>query len=333
MALYAVLSDIHANCVALEAVEQDARDYATKHGLSSPRFICLGDVVDYGPQPNECMGWVRKNAAKRVVLGNHDECVIKHHYHHPRLITQDYWAMTAWTRLALESRYKAWMGEWAKEYISPHGLRNFTLVHASLGEPQNDGRIETEMDAKNHFPEFGPYRYVLFGHTHYQGYYRQKTDKEIETGYAIHQHPNRKKTNNAWQPIPVGEWRSLPVDGKMMLNPGSVGQPRSHAAPERYAGRDNRAAYMFLNVNGYGTGEYQFRRVKYDVEETIRLIQEEVTLQKDEQLRNDHDVYWRDFPEPESFDENTKKFKAILENLEIELEKVKNLLIQKLRSG
>jgi predicted phosphodiesterase len=58
-----VLSDIHANLAALHAIPEDY-----------DHLVCLGDLVDYGPQPRECIEWVRQRTAK-VVRGNHDNAV------------------------------------------------------------------------------------------------------------------------------------------------------------------------------------------------------------------------------------------------------------------
>ena len=340
MTLYAIISDIHANFAALQAVAQNAHNCAVKEDLGSPRFLCLGDVVDYGPQPNECMAWVGKHARDYIVLGNHDGCVLGHYHEHPRLITQEYWPITAWTRLALKAKHKQWMREWSKVHFGRGALKgfgalkDFSWVHASLGEPENDGRVEDRFDAKDQFPIFGDSRYLFFGHTHYQGYHEQAPNRQVTTAYAVHQHNGRRKSNSLdWNPVPINKWLPLPATSKMMLNPGSVGQPRSHSAQERYAGNDNRAAYMLLKMNGRGSGEYQFRRVEYDVEATVRLVKEKITLHHDEKLRDEHDIYWREFPEPEYFDKQAKHFKVMLENLEAELEPVKRLLIKKLRTG
>ncbi len=71
MTLYAVFSDIHANFTALCAAADDARK-AAKSLNDELFFLCLGDVVDYGPQPNECMQWIReqKDRVLAVVQGN-----------------------------------------------------------------------------------------------------------------------------------------------------------------------------------------------------------------------------------------------------------------------
>ena len=335
MALYAVLSDIHANFVALEAVEKDAQKFAENNGYASPRFICLGDVVDYGPQPNECMDWIKKNVStdRRLVLGNHDQCVAEHRRTPPKLITSKYWAMTIWTRLTVERGHKEWIRDWQKESPRPHGLKNFMLVHASLEQPRNNWAVKEWSDAKRNFESFGDFRYLMFGHTHYQGYYRQTENRRERIGYAVHQRPRRRARN--WKNIPVNadKWLDLPTHEKMMLNPGSVGQPRFSKALSGELCRDNRAAYMLLDVNGNGPGRYQFRRAEYDVEKTVQLLQDNVVLRNNDMLHDEHSIY-HDIFEPDDFDVDAIKFKAMLkrENLEVELEKVKKILISRLRS-
>ena len=74
-----VVSDIHANIVALEAVVEHGKS------LGVTKWICLGDIVGYGPNPNECVEWV-KNNCEITVLGNHDNVAIRreeHEYFNP----------------------------------------------------------------------------------------------------------------------------------------------------------------------------------------------------------------------------------------------------------
>src|SRR6266567_447976 len=63
---FAILSDIHANLEAFEAVMADARERRCTH------FVCVGDVVGYNANPHECVKWIRKMDCP-VVKGNHDE--------------------------------------------------------------------------------------------------------------------------------------------------------------------------------------------------------------------------------------------------------------------
>ena len=162
MNLYAVLSDIHANYEALLKVEKDAREQARKE-KAELRFVCLGDVVDYGPQPDECMAWVREHVDPNLfVCGNHDQDVVTDGP--PQTIHSDYWPIHLWTRWKLADEHKAFLvehKEWKRP--SPDGLADFTLFHGSLSGVGDyikiEGTAETNM-GQLQTP------YALFGHSH-----------------------------------------------------------------------------------------------------------------------------------------------------------------------
>jgi predicted phosphodiesterase len=109
--LYAVLSDIHANYPALKAVEADAVNVARALDAQSLHFVVLGDVVDYGPQPNECMAWVEDHA-EIVIQGNHDMEVMEPAYKPPRTISSEYWPITIWTRAVLSREHRERIRGW-----------------------------------------------------------------------------------------------------------------------------------------------------------------------------------------------------------------------------
>ena len=88
MRFFAVLADIHANYQALLAVEQDA----LRRTGGQVSFVSLGDVVDYGPQPNECMAWVRTHA-RIAIQGNHD----RHAAHSVAMFRDKFWLSLALT--------------------------------------------------------------------------------------------------------------------------------------------------------------------------------------------------------------------------------------------
>jgi len=270
--LYAVISDIHANYQALQAVEKDARNLAQEQQLGEPVFVCLGDVVDFGPQPNECMRWVGQRA-KITVQGNHDAAAADKLYtppvHHD--INRDYWPITFWTRQSLTDKYKHTIREWKPERRTPPGLKKFTLFH---GSPSSQiGRIEYGKQAMQNIQHLRA-DYGLFGHTHFQGYF---VEGKSTTFLACPDMVNSDSDEN-WQTVPVGSWEPLPNGWrKAIFNPGSVGQPRLHSllVPLNVA-RDPHAAYMLLLVGSNGNSRFQFRRVAYDVEETVRQLRENV---------------------------------------------------------
>ena len=270
--LYAIISDIHANYQALLAVEEDAQNLAQNERLGQPVFVCLGDVVDFGPQPNECMTWV-SNRADITVQGNHDAAAADGLYvppiHHD--INQEFWPITLWTRQALADDHKHTIREWKPKRRAPSGLKKFTLFH---GSPiSQTGRIEYGKQATQYIRKLRTHiHYGLFGHTHIQGYF---VEGSLTAFVAC---PDKVGSGENWQTVPVGSWEPLPNSWrKAIFNPGSVGQPRLHSllVPLNVA-RDPHAAYMLLLVGSNGNSRFQFRRVAYDVEETVRQLRENV---------------------------------------------------------
>ena len=270
--LYAVISDIHANYQALLAVEEDAQNVAQEERLGQPVFVCLGDVVDFGPQPNECMAWVRQRADV-TVQGNHDAAAADGLHippiHHD--INRDYWPITLWTRKALTDDHKHTIREWKPTRRAPSGLKEFTLFHASLTSEIR--RIDHERQARQNLSMLPTHpAYGLFGHTHTQGYFVERR----HTAFVAC--PDKMESGKNWQTVSVGSWKPLPNGWrKAVLNPGSVGQPRRHPLLVHLdAARDPRAAYMLLLVGPNGNSRFQFRRVAYNVEETVRQLREDV---------------------------------------------------------
>src|SRR5262249_31827675 len=116
---FAILSDIHANLEALEAVLADARDRRCTH------FICLGDVVGYNANPRECLDLVRELDCP-VVKGNHDEEVtLSASSEHFNELAEH---AIQWTRDTLTNQDKEWLGGFPLQ----KRVHNFTIVHDSL---------------------------------------------------------------------------------------------------------------------------------------------------------------------------------------------------------
>ena len=150
----AVVSDIHANLEALEAVLHEIR------GLD---IVCLGDLVDYGASPNEVVGLVRSRGV-RTIAGNHDWAAVKGDTRHfnPRAAMSSIWTQRHLTSQSLE-------------YIRalPPDLRNPFEGPASYfthGSP--DDRLREYVDPRTHGDLFGHYLSKLgveligLGHTH-----------------------------------------------------------------------------------------------------------------------------------------------------------------------
>jgi predicted phosphodiesterase len=273
--LYALLADIHGNYVALKAVVRDARKVADKEGFGSLQFICLGDVVDYGPQPNECMAWIRRYA-RLWILGNHDKEAAAGLYEPVLAVDEEWWPITLWTRRVLKSAHKSVILSWRTQWVSPRDLEleAFTFFHGSL-TGYKETRIDYVGPAWDNFPRLHT-TYGFFGHTHIQSYFTEGVDEPTTTMYLPCPEERQPKQITGWQTIPLGTWEPLPFQ-RALFNPGSVGLPSPHAA---FSGtplaHDCRAAYMLLQVNGSGRGAIQYRRVRYEVNKTVDLLRERV---------------------------------------------------------
>lgn len=295
--LYAIVSDIHANFPALKAVDADAREFARQ--LDMPlTFICLGDTVDYGPFPNECMVWVQENVPERYQLrGNHDDDASKDFWLLPRRVDEKYWPITLWTRLVLEPDHRVALRRDYETASGRNGLGEFYLFHST---PTQDGRDEYIVEAGGAHHHLGMikngYTAGLFGHTHIQMMFdeqRPETDTPFIVVYAqpetqfasddrliIHdcldvEHPLKVATGSPrrahqrvfHRDLPVNRWIRLPTR-KLLLNAGSVGQPRRHSMQPV---SDNRAAYLLLARRQDGIC-FQWRRVTYAVQETVTAL-------------------------------------------------------------
>ena len=226
----AVLSDIHANLPALEAVRADLTE--------ADQVWVLGDIVGYGPQPNEVIAVLQELGA-RSVLGNHDGAAIG--IVDPAYFNPDARAAIEWTAGAIDENSRAYLAS------LPEVRRDgeLTAVHGSPRDPIWEYITSRGIAAAN-FESFET-RLCLFGHTHQPIAYRM-----VEGGV---------------EPVPglPGEIVQL-GSARALLNPGSVGQPRD-GLPD--------AAYAMLDI-GEGTqgGTLTFHRARYDIDRTQRLMQE-----------------------------------------------------------
>jgi diadenosine tetraphosphatase ApaH/serine/threonine PP2A family protein phosphatase len=217
-----LIADIHANLVALETVVRDAGPVDL--------IWCLGDVVGYGPRPNECSAWVEEHAAATVV-GNHDWAALG------RLDLSDFnsaaRAATHWTADQLTPHTHDWLDGLPNRYIEGEQ----TLVHGSPRHPVWE-YILRPATAKVNFDYFDT-AICFVGHTHVPVLYPESL---VGHGEALYRPPS-------------GE--TLPLrSGRYIVNPGSVGQPRDG---------DPRAAYALYDPEAR---QIEFRRVEYDIAAT-----------------------------------------------------------------
>ncbi|MBI3359580.1 MAG: metallophosphoesterase family protein [Chloroflexi bacterium] len=218
-----IISDIHANLNALEAVLAATEKFDAAW--------CLGDLVGYGPDPNECVERVRSLPGLQCLVGNHDKAALGEI--DLNAFNPDARAAVSWTQNALSPSTR----EYLQNLPEAIEMGKYTLVHGSPRQPV----WEYILDARTAllcFPYFAT-SYCLIGHTHSPMIFSQ----EAEGGEC-----KEKKPRN-------GE-RLILDNLRYIINSGSVGQPRD-GNPE--------ASYAVLD---FGAAVWELRRVPYDVTAT-----------------------------------------------------------------
>lgn len=227
-----VVSDIHANINALEAVIKDADRF--------DQVWCLGDVVGYGPEPNECISRLREFNLT-CLAGNHDLAVAG------RLalweFTADAREVIFWTRHWLTTANLDWLNSLSSTpLVVGYGV---TLVHASPRDPIWEYIVTREVARDN--LSFMSTPICLNGHSHIAVVFRKPWDglKVLE------------------EPLRVNSAMHLTTYDQVFINPGSVGQPRDE---------DPRAAYGILETDSM---TFTARRVPYDFVSTQKRMKQE----------------------------------------------------------
>ena len=218
-----IISDIHANLVALEAVLADAGPFDAAW--------CLGDLVGYGPNPNECVARVRALPGLICLLGNHDQAVLGDV--DLRVFNGDARAAISWTQQAITPTSLEYLRSLSPECV----WREFTLVHASPRQPIWEYILDADT-AYHNFP-YVTTPYCLVGHTHQPVIFQQLAPE----GDVLEEEPDYR------DPRPLARQR-------LIINPGSVGQPRDNN-PD--------AAYALLDLEDE---IWHYRRVAYDIAAT-----------------------------------------------------------------
>jgi predicted phosphodiesterase len=221
-----VLSDIHANLTALEAVLQAAGDVEA--------IWCLGDVVGYGPDPNECIARIMELPHMLCLQGNHDAAAIGNL---PLFsFNQEARSSIEWLRGVLNESSLAFL-----RGLSPSGQEGeFSLAHASPRQPLLEYLLDTNAAAENF--AFFDTNYCLIGHTHIP---------------VIFSRPGKQFIVDLEVPK-VGA--AISLEPRAIINPGSVGQPRD---------RDPRAAYAILDTENK---VWQAQRASYQVTSVQRRM-------------------------------------------------------------
>jgi predicted phosphodiesterase len=214
---YAVIADIHANLEALQAVLQDSERQTCTH------TACLGDIVGYNANPKECLDIIRRMNIP-CVKGNYDEyCSTDEPLEgfNPTALKA-----VEWTRRQLTEEDRQWLR--SLPYIQ--AVAGFTIVHATIENPQRWGYVFDKLAAAASFAcQNTPV--CFFGHTHVPVAFMQ--DSVVRGGTY---HKFRVESGK-----------------KYFINVGAVGQPRDN---------NRKAAYVTYDLDSQ---TIELRRVDYDI--------------------------------------------------------------------
>ncbi len=202
----AIISDIHSNLEALQAVIKDIKKRRIK------RIFCLGDLVGYGANPNECI-MMCTSEAKIIIAGNHD------------------WATVEKTDVSVFNPVAAEAIQWTQKQLNKgnfgklqrlkltSSIEDLFLVHASPNKPEQWEYLFSLDEAKCQF-EFFKTQVCFVGHTHVPS--------------VVYQDANGYTDFISDNPFPLIEGR------RYIINTGSIGQPRD---------LDPRASYAIYDGN------------------------------------------------------------------------------------
>lgn len=233
--VFLVFSDLHSNLESL------TRFIEISETIPHDRKVCLGDIVGYNTDPNECVDWVRDNV-DIVLAGNHDYAVVG------KMDTAYFnsYALKAclWTRGVLTKKNA--------EYLSSLPLKReqdgVLWVHSSPYEPEEWHYVNNKYDGEDNFPHFDG-QWCFLGHSHKPVILEKHPGGVVEAVYggAVH----------FWE-------YELKPDCRYIINVGSLGQPR-----------DGIPAPCFVIFDS-DKGTVAFQRFDYDVPRT----QEKIRAQK-----------------------------------------------------
>lgn len=221
-----VISDIHANLTAFQAVLEDADD-------NWDEIWCLGDVIGYGPDPNECVALLREHT-HITLTGNHDWAALGKL--DVSTFNQDAQDAVAWTSDTLSDDARAYLEAQPPMLVK----EQFTLAHASPRQPVWEYITDAFIAWENF--DFFDTPYCLVGHTHYPVVFEHDEEYGALAFHADYVRPLKLENKH------------------LIINPGSVGQPRDS---------DPRAAYALLDLEAL---TWQHKRVPYDIASTQKRM-------------------------------------------------------------
>lgn len=227
--IYGLISDVHANLEACEAVLADLS------GVDA--YLCLGDLVGYGPDPGACLERVRRLPGLVCVVGNHDLAAAGKYdlnWFNPHAR-----AAIEWTERQLTGEQKSYLAALPLTAEAGRAL----LVHGSLPDPME--YLATVQDALNCFDAM-PGTLCFLGHTHLAECFRRRGSSLFCDHVPLHS----------------GGEIALESALRYLVNPGSVGQPRDGNPDASYGLWDTEARTI------------EIRRVPYDIAAVQRKMRQ-----------------------------------------------------------
>jgi predicted phosphodiesterase len=236
----AILSDIHANLPALEAVLADIETA----GLAD--LWCLGDVVGYGAQPDDCANLVRERC-ELCLVGNHDLAVLD------ELDVSSFSpAAAAAVRWTQETADSATL-DFLRELEPADESRDAALYHASPRDPIWEYVLWPDQAAECIAVQAS--RVSLIGHSHVALFFVIGEDRRPAQAQA-------SDPDDVARGAQAGPGTRLDLtEGRWLINPGSVGQPRDG---------DPRAAWLELDTDSW---EATYHRVEYEIDRAAAAIE------------------------------------------------------------
>ncbi|MCA9436380.1 MAG: metallophosphoesterase family protein [Candidatus Omnitrophica bacterium] len=229
----AILSDIHGNLEALQSVLDHAK------GVGYDRLVCLGDVVGYGANPQECVDTIREivskdNGKELVVKGNHDDAASGGG---DEYFNDQAQRAIRWTAEQLNGETLDWLRDLEMVFCFDP---DYFLVHASPYQPENWHYVVNMGDALSAFDSFEE-QVAFIGHSHV---------------------PFFVSMENGDEHVQILQTEAVEMESgvRYLTNVGSVGQPRDG---------DPRACYVFLDLE---QRKIERHRVDYDIDLASRKI-------------------------------------------------------------
>jgi predicted phosphodiesterase len=223
---YGIFADIHSNLEAFESV------IAAYKNESIDQYLCVGDIVGYAANPNECLRIVNALAAVSVA-GNHDWASVD-------LFPSDYFNPVAkeavfWTKRNLDKDSVSFLSSLKLIYQN----EELSLVHSSLNDPKDFLYMFDEPAAKESLCLLTA-KVCFVGHTHIAGAFIQDMGGRIDYRQA--------------------DSFDIEEENKYIINVGSIGQPRDH---------DPKAAYCVYDSS---KKKVEIKRIDYNIDSTRKKI-------------------------------------------------------------